>query len=119
MGRFVRWNGVEQDSKSAIQHFKSRAGCIHSRTKLGEFMKMARREFVELLGASVASLSVGNLGFGGSAPAGQEAMELGEWKLTVAPTGDITSLTDGKVELVNSKLGDNHPRVVIDRKSVV
>ena len=81
-------------------------------------MRMARREFVELLGASVASLSVGKLGYGGSSPAGQRAMELGAWKLTVVPTGDITSLTDGKVELVNPKLGDNHPRVVMPGKSL-
>src|ERR1019366_7249595 len=94
-------------------------GWVHSfKDETGGIMKMARREFVELIGASVASLSVGSLGFGGSAPAGQETLELGEWKLTVAPTGDITSLTDGKVELVNSKLGDNHPRVVMPGKAL-
>ncbi len=81
-------------------------------------MKMARREFVELLGASVASLSVGNLGLGADSPEGPEALEKGEWRLTVAPTGDITSLTDGKLELVNGNLGDNHPRVLMPGKAL-
>ncbi len=81
-------------------------------------MKMARREFVELIGASVASLSVGNLGNGATFPAGQGSMELGEWRLTVAPTGDITSLSDGNVELVNGKLGDNHLRIVMPGKAL-
>lgn len=81
-------------------------------------MKMARREFVELLGASVASLSVGDLGFGAGSPVGQESIELGGWRLTVAPTGDVTSLTDGKLELINGKLGDNHARVVMPGKAL-
>ena len=47
-------------------------------------------------------------------------MELSEWKIDRRqPTGDITSLTDGKLELVtSSKLGrQSHPRVVMPGKS--
>jgi len=81
-------------------------------------MKMARREFVGLVGASVASLSVGNLGWGAASSQGPETIEHGGWRLTIAPSGDITSLTDGKLELVNGKLGDNHPRVLMPGKAL-
>ena len=84
----------------------------------GESMKMARREFVELLGASAVSLSVGNWGRAAGSAGAPEAIELGGWRLSVAPSGDIISLTDGKVELVNRKLGDNHPRVLMLGKAL-
>jgi hypothetical protein len=81
-------------------------------------MKMARREFVEMLGASAVSLSVGNWGWGAGSAGAPEVIELGGWRLTVAPSGDIISLTDGKVELVNRRLGDNHPRVLVMGKAL-
>ncbi len=79
-------------------------------------MKIDRREFVGMVGASMASISLTSLGLGQPMPAGSETIELGDWRLTFAPTGDVTSLTDGRLELVNSKLGDNHPRVLMPGK---
>ena len=81
-------------------------------------MKLARRQFVEIMGASVASFSVGNLGWGISSPQESVAVANGGWQLTLGPAGDIVSLTDGKLELVNHQLGDNHPRIVMPGKAL-
>jgi hypothetical protein len=79
----------------------------------GGNMKLTRREFVELAGASVVSMSLAPSARAGS-PANQaEAVEKNGWRLQVAPSGNIDSLTDGKLELVNPRLGDNHPRIFI------
>ena len=84
-------------------------------------MKLARREFVELLGASVASLSVGSIGLGaamGAEGTQPKPIVAADWRLKLSPVGDIVSLTDGKLELVNFKLGDNHPRIVMPGKAL-
>jgi hypothetical protein len=76
-------------------------------------MKLTRREFVELAGASVVSMSLAPSARAGS-PANQaEVVERNGWRLQVASSGNIDSLTDGKLELVNPKLGDNHARIFI------
>ncbi|MGA3323723.1 MAG: hypothetical protein ABSF45_04570 [Terriglobia bacterium] len=76
-------------------------------------MKLDRREFITLVGASVASSSTplfSDVGGNLDAPA---ILERNGWRLQVTPTGEIASFTDGKLELVNHRLGDNRPRLVV------
>jgi hypothetical protein len=74
-------------------------------------VKLRRREFVQLAGASLASVSFAATGWASSPEASQENIEKGGWRLKVEPTGNIVSLTDGSVELVNARLGENNPRI--------
>jgi hypothetical protein len=76
-------------------------------------MKVRRREFIEVLGASVASVSFPGLHAAGRAESENETMEKSGWRLQVTPAGEIVSFTDGKLELLNHRLGDNRPRVVV------
>ena len=81
-------------------------------------MKLQRREFVEVVGTSTASLLISPFVFGQSLQEKTETLEKNGWQLKVTSTGDIVSLQDGKLELVNRKLGDNHPRIIILGKKV-
>lgn len=72
-------------------------------------MKIGRREFVEVLGTSTF---ISPYVFGTSASNTTETLERNGWQLKVSPTGDIVSLQNGKVELINSRLGENHPRIL-------
>jgi hypothetical protein len=76
-------------------------------------MKLGRREFVEVLGSSAVSTVISPFVFGTSSLDTTETVERNGWQLKVAPTGDIISLQNGKVELINSRLGENHPRILI------
>ena len=81
-------------------------------------MRMRRREFIGALGASMASVSAplfGNPGSSGNTIEGREAESINKngWRLQVTSAGEIESLTDGKSELINRRLGDNRPRIVI------
>ncbi len=76
-------------------------------------MRIRRREFIEVLGASVASLSVSNLRGVSVAGTETEVMEKGGWRLQVTAAGEIVSFTDGKTELINRRLGDNRPVVLV------
>ena len=73
-------------------------------------MKVRRREFIEVLGASVASVSFPGLHAAGRAESENESIEKGGWRLQVTPAGEIVSFTDGKLELLNHRLGDNRPQ---------
>ena len=44
------------------------------------------------------------------------ALERNGWRLQVTSAGEIVSFTDGKTELVNRRLGNNRPRVVVSGK---
>jgi hypothetical protein len=77
-------------------------------------MKIDRREFITLVGASVASSSTplfSDVGGNLSAPA---ILERNGWRLQVTPAGEITSFTDGKLELVNRRLGNNRPHLLVE-----
>ena len=76
-------------------------------------MKLGRREFIELTGASVASISLPGLRALGDAGNENQTLEKNGWRLQMTPAGEIVSLTDGKLELLNPRLGDNRPRVVV------
>jgi len=76
-------------------------------------MKVRRREFIEVLGASVASISLPGLHAAGGAGSESETIEKSGWRLKVTAAGKIVSFTDGKLELLNHRLGDNRPRVVV------
>ncbi len=76
-------------------------------------MKLGRREFVEVLGSTAASTVISPFVLGIPSLNAPETVEENGWQLKVAPTGDIVSLQNGKVELINSRLGDNHPRILI------
>ncbi len=76
-------------------------------------MKIGRREFVGMVGATLGSISASGLGYHASAAETPQTVEKNGWQLKVSPTGEIISLRDGQMELVNRKLGDNHPRVMI------
>ena len=76
-------------------------------------MKIDRREFITLVGATVASSSTplfSDVGGNLDAPA---LLERNGWRLQVTPAGEITSFTDGKLELVNRRLGNNRPRLLV------
>jgi hypothetical protein len=72
-------------------------------------MNIGRREFMEVLGASLASLSLQ----GAQGEVRAETLEKGGWRLQVTSVGDIVSFTDGRSELIDRRLGDSRPRVVI------
>ncbi len=76
-------------------------------------MKLRRREFVGFVGASLASVSVPAVGFGRLSGGPDEVVETNDWRLTVAPSGEIVSLRNGGVELVNRKLCENYPRIIV------
>jgi hypothetical protein len=79
-------------------------------------MKLNRRDFVGLAGASLALTALP-----GAPSAASEAhgvLEMNGWRLAVSPTGDILSLRSGGTELVNPKLADTHPHIVIPWKKV-
>ena len=73
-------------------------------------MKLGRREFVETLGTSAV---ISPFVFGTSSLNTTEILERNGWQLKVATTGDIVSLQNGKIELINSRLGENHPRILV------
>ena len=75
-------------------------------------MKLRRREFVGMMGASLASMSVPLVGSGNSAPESEWAIEKNGWQMTVTPYGDIVSVRKGTIELVNRKVSDNFPRII-------
>ena len=75
-------------------------------------MKLRRREFMGLVGASVASISIPAFGYPSSPGDESYGLEKNGWRLQVTPGGEIVSFTDGKLELINQRLGGNRPRVV-------
>jgi hypothetical protein len=76
-------------------------------------VKLRRREFMGLVGASVASMATPSFSFSGSSGDVPDGIEKNGWRLQVTPAGEIVSFTDGKLELLNHRLGDNRPRVVV------
>jgi hypothetical protein len=75
--------------------------------------RLRRREFIGLVGASMASTRALAIGQKGSVPENVEVLEKNGWQVRIAPTGEIVSFTDGKLELVKQGLGSNRPRVVV------
>src|ERR1017187_823320 len=65
-----------------------------------------------LVGASGASLTAPSFSFLGSSADATESLEKNGWRLQVTPAGDMVSFTDGNLELINRRLGDNRPAVV-------
>ncbi len=61
----------------------------------------------------MASLSASSFAGASEAANENEILEMGGWHLQVTPAGEIISFTDGKTELVNRRLGDNRPQIVI------
>ena len=76
-------------------------------------MKIGRREFVELVGASLASVTLPGVGRYDLLAGEPEVVEKNGWQMTVAPSGDIVSLRKGTIELVNRRVSDNFPRVLV------
>ena len=76
-------------------------------------MKLHRREFMGVVGASLASMTTSSIIAAESPGAAAEVLERNGWRLQVTPVGEIRSFTDGKLELLNRQLGDNRPAVVI------
>ena len=76
-------------------------------------MKLRRREFMGLVGASVASISTSAFSYPGTSGDESYSLEKSGWRLQVTPGGEVVSFTDGKLELINQRLGDNRPRVVV------
>ena len=75
-------------------------------------MKLDRREFITLVGASMASSSTPLFSDAGGNLDAPAILERNGWRLQVTPGGEIVSFTDGKLELVNRRLGDNRPRLL-------
>ncbi|MGD1102396.1 MAG: hypothetical protein ABSA59_10045, partial [Terriglobia bacterium] len=76
-------------------------------------MKIDRREFITLVGTSVASSSTPLFSDAGGDLDTPVILERNGWRLQVTPAGEITSFTDGKLELVNRRLGNNRPRLLV------
>ncbi|HUZ47321.1 MAG TPA: hypothetical protein VMW54_11860 [Terriglobia bacterium] len=76
-------------------------------------MKVHRREFMGLVGAAMATASTPLVGFSGLAGELAHGVEKNGWRLQVSAAGEIVSFTDGKLELLNRRLGDTRPRVVV------
>lgn len=74
-------------------------------------MRIRRREFMRVLGASVASISVQGLRGASGLETENGTITKGGWQLQVTPAGAMVSFTDGKIELVNRRLGDNRPAI--------
>jgi hypothetical protein len=74
--------------------------------------KLDRREFISMVGGSLAA-SVPGRGSTGPESDGGGELEKNGWRLRVSPAGEIVSFTDGKLELVNRRLPDNRPRLLI------
>jgi hypothetical protein len=72
--------------------------------------KFDRREFISIVGASVAA-SVPRRGLADTQGGG--VLKKNGWRLEVTAAGEIMSFTDGKVELVNRRLPNNRPRLLI------
>jgi hypothetical protein len=68
---------------------------------------------MEVLGASVASLSISTPGSDTMARGQNEVLEKGGWRLEVTAAGEMASFTDGRTELINRRLGDTRPVVVV------
>ena len=68
---------------------------------------------MEALGASVASISLPGLGGAGAAQMENGTIAKGGWRLLVTSAGEMVSLTDGQLELINRRLGDNRPVIVV------
>jgi hypothetical protein len=83
--------------------------------KQGErVMKLDRREFITLVGATVTSSSTPLFG---DVPGNLDApviLERNGWRLQVTAAGEMVSFTDGKLELVNRLQGNNRPRVLVE-----
>ncbi len=78
-------------------------------------MEIRRREFIEVLGASVASVSLTGLHTAGGAESELKTVEKNGWRVQMTTAGEIVSFTDGKLELLNHRLGDTRPYVVVGR----
>ncbi len=81
-------------------------------------MRIPRREFIGIMGASMAAVSAPQFGSAessaGEAQNGEtESIEKNGWRLKVTPAGQIVSFTDGSLELVDRRLGETRPRVVV------
>ena len=66
-----------------------------------------------LMGASVASMASSRFTYSESSRDETGTVEKNGWRLQVTPAGEIVSFTDGKLELINRRLGDNRPRFVV------
>jgi hypothetical protein len=76
-------------------------------------MKLNRREFVAMVGASLTPLPVSSYGAQEGPEKPDYVLEVNNCQLKVSSTGAIVSLRDGYAEMINSKLGMNNPRVLI------
>jgi len=76
-------------------------------------MKLRRREFMGLVGAAMATGSTSLAGFSGFPGEATLDVEKNGWRMQVTAAGEIVSFTDGKLELLNRRLGNNRPRVVV------
>ena len=81
-------------------------------------MKLNRREFVGMAGSSFAIMAVAPASHGTASAETEGAIEKNGWRLTASPTGDILSLRNSDTELVNRKLTDSHPRILIPWKKL-
>ncbi len=76
-------------------------------------MKLDRREFIALVGASIASSSPILFGQAGGNLDQPTTLERNGWQLQVTPSGEIVSFTDGNLELINRRPENNRPAVVV------
>ena len=74
--------------------------------------KLDRREFISMVGVSVAA-SISDRSFAGIEGQGGGELVKNGWRLQVSPEGEIISLTDGSSELINRRLPNNRPRLLI------
>ena len=74
--------------------------------------KLDRREFISMVGVSVAA-SISDRNFADiQGECGGELVKNG-WRLQVTPEGEIVSFADSSSELINRRLPNNRPRLLI------
>lgn len=76
-------------------------------------MKLDRRKFVRVVGASLAALPVSSPGTLRESEKSAHALEANDCRLEVSGSGAILSFRNADTELVNSNMGINNPRVLV------
>ncbi|MFN8009396.1 MAG: hypothetical protein U0V70_20670 [Terriglobia bacterium] len=79
---------------------------------------LGRRKFVEILANSTAAAVIAPAADAWGTPDASQTIDIDNWQLRVAPSGEIVSLQNGKLELIRRQLGSNSPRIVFLNKKI-
>ena len=80
---------------------------------------LKRRDFMATVGACLVAGSLPTIGSSSESIETDETIERRGWRLRIAGSGEIVSLKNGTLELVNQNLGDNRPTLLVLGKRIV